>query len=171
MSRHARLRLFPVSLPTIVLLLALTVSSAIALSIPDRASAAGQGPVAAYGFDEGEGSTVQDLTGDGNEGTVEGAEWTKGRYGDALSFNGTSSCVSVPNSASLQLGEEFTIEAWVKPEGSGHEEPIVFKENEGGPEYVMGIGIGASGKLEGWAEWEEITAPEALPQDAWSNLA
>lgn len=34
------------------------------------------GPVAAYSFDEGEGTTVEDVTGDGHTAMIEGAEWT-----------------------------------------------------------------------------------------------
>ena len=56
------------------------------------------GPVAAYRFDEGEGTTVEDLTGDGHTATIEGAEWTtNGKYGGALEFDGTKSCVSIPD--------------------------------------------------------------------------
>jgi Concanavalin A-like lectin/glucanases superfamily/Putative amidase domain len=130
-----------------------------------------QGPVAAYSFDEGSEETVEDLSGDENEGTVEDAKSVKGRYGDALEFNGATSCVSIPNSESLQLGEEFTIETWVRPEGSFTEEPIIFKEKEGGPGYVLGIGIGASGRPEGFAEFEEITAPEPIQRNVWTHLA
>src|ERR1700729_3106318 len=80
------------------------------------AAAASSGLVAAYGFDEGSGTTVTDASGNGNNGTISGATWsTAGKYGDALSFNGTSSLVTIPNSASLQLSGGMTLEAWVKP--------------------------------------------------------
>src|SRR4029434_8999231 len=47
------------------------------------------GLVAAYSFNEGAGSTVNDSSGNNNTGTISGATWiTPGRYGDALSFNG-----------------------------------------------------------------------------------
>ena len=68
------------------------------------AAAASSGLVAAYGFDEGSGTTVTDASGNGNNGTVANGTWsTAGKFGGALSFNGTSSVVTVPNSASLQL--------------------------------------------------------------------
>ena len=38
-----------------------------------------------------------------------------GKYGKALSFNGTSSRVTVPDSASLHLSSAMTLEAWVDP--------------------------------------------------------
>ena len=53
--------------------------------------AATPGLVAAFSFDEGSGSTVADLSGNGNNGTVANTTWAAaGKYGKALSFNGTS---------------------------------------------------------------------------------
>ena len=47
------------------------------------------GLVAAYSFDGGSGTTVADVSGNGNVGAIVGATWTTaGRYGNALSFNG-----------------------------------------------------------------------------------
>ena len=40
-------------------------------------------PVAAFGFDAGSGSTVADTSGNGNNGTINGATWTTGRFGGA----------------------------------------------------------------------------------------
>lgn len=47
----------------------------------------------------------------------------------ALSFNGTSSYVSVPNHTSLQLLKNFTLEAWINPSSvSGHRH--IFGKNQ-----------------------------------------
>ena len=47
--------------------------------------------VAAYAFDEGSGSSVADLSGNGNTGQVGSATWTSaGKFGKALTFNGSS---------------------------------------------------------------------------------
>jgi lysophospholipase L1-like esterase len=43
----------------------------------------------------------------------------------AASFNGTSGYVSVPDSASLRTGDQFTLEAWVKPAALGRPEGIM----------------------------------------------
>src|SRR4051794_22652674 len=70
--------------------------------------------VAAYSFDETSGTTVTDSSGNGNTGTIAGAtRSTSGKFGGALSFNGSSARVNVPNSASLQLSAGMTLEAWV----------------------------------------------------------
>ncbi len=58
--------------------------------------------VAAYNFDQGSGSVLTDVSGNGNNGTIVDATWsTSGKYGDALSFNGTNALVNVPNASSL----------------------------------------------------------------------
>ena len=74
------------------------------------------GLVAAFGFEEGTGSTTADASGNGNTGTISGATWTtQGRFGQALSFNGSSSRVSVAAAASLNLGAAMTLEGWIYP--------------------------------------------------------
>jgi hypothetical protein len=135
-----------------------------------------QGPVAEWSFDEGAGTTVADAAGE-NDGTVEGATWsTGGRYGDALQFDGEEDCVSVPDSASLQLGDEFTLEAWVKPVSPLHADPIIYKESGGGYSYSLGLGYTQDGRLEGWAEdeseeQEHVVSPAPLSSRKWTHVA
>ena len=73
-------------------------------------------PVAAFAFDEDSGRAVLDTSGSGNDGTAAHTTSTAtGKYGGALSFNGTSSRVTIPDSASLHLTRAMTLEAWVNP--------------------------------------------------------
>src|SRR5262249_42449736 len=70
--------------------------------------------IAAYGFNEGAGTTVADAAGTGNTGTLNGATWTTaGEFGQAPSFNGTSPYVGLGNAPSLQLTGSLTISAWI----------------------------------------------------------
>src|SRR5262249_50278350 len=88
--------------------------------------------MAAYGFNEGSGTMVNDLSGNGNNGTISGATWTtSGKYGTALSFNGTNALVSINNAASLQLSSAMTLEAWVYPTtvSSGWRD-VIYKGND-----------------------------------------
>jgi chitodextrinase len=74
------------------------------------------GLVAAYSFDEGAGTSVADASGTGNTGNVSNTTWTTaGKYGGALSFNGTNALVTVADAASLDLTTGMTLEAWVNP--------------------------------------------------------
>ena len=77
--------------------------------------AATNGLVAAYGFDEGSGTVLHDTSGNGNTGVISGASWKGGHNGSALDFNGSSSMVTIPNSASLAPTGAVTVEAWVRP--------------------------------------------------------
>jgi hypothetical protein len=134
------------------------------------------GPIAAYSFDAGEGEVAEDLAGE-HDGALEGAEWTNGRYGGALYFDNEESCASVPSSPELELTEEFTIETWVKPEGSGVNEPLISKETEGYFSYSLYLGLQASGKIEGLLGNEEeeigpdVESDAGLPIHIWSHVA
>ena len=77
------------------------------------------GLVAAWAFGEGSGATTVDVSGNNNTATLQGATWsTAGRYGSALSFNGSSSLVSVASSTSLNLSTAMTLSAWINPAAS-----------------------------------------------------
>ena len=71
------------------------------------------GLVGWWRFDEGSGSVAGDNSGNGNNGTITGATWVTGRYGKALSFNGATDYVSVPDSASLRTTGDWTRTFWV----------------------------------------------------------
>jgi hypothetical protein len=73
------------------------------------------GLVSAYAFDAGSGTTAADSSGERNSGAIEGATWARGRYGDALRFDGKTSVVRVSPSASLDLGKQMTLSGWVRP--------------------------------------------------------
>ncbi len=87
----------------------------------------GSNLMAAYGFNEGSGTTANDSSGNGNTGTVSNGTWvTSGKYGGALQFNGSNSLVTVNDAPSLDLTNSMTLEAWVNPSqvGSSWEDAI-----------------------------------------------
>ncbi len=61
-------------------------------------------------FDEDTGTIAHDISGNGNNGTVNGATWTAGKINSALSFNGSTTDVVTGN---IGLGNAFSISAWV----------------------------------------------------------
>lgn len=66
-------------------------------------------------LDEGSGGVVKDSSGNGNDGVIEDAEWTTGRFGSALKFDGETTRVVIPSSDSLNVPEKITVEAWIYP--------------------------------------------------------
>ena len=73
------------------------------------------GLVLGFSFDAGSGASVADVSGNGNTGSVVGSSWSaQGRYGGAMSFNGSSS-VQAAASASLGLSGAMTLSAWINP--------------------------------------------------------
>lgn len=63
-------------------------------------------------MDENSGTAVDDNIGS-NNGTLVNATWTTGVEGNCLNFNGTSSNVSIPDNASLNLSQTVSLSAWV----------------------------------------------------------
>jgi fibronectin type 3 domain-containing protein len=74
------------------------------------------GLIGAWGMNDGFGGTVSDQSGNGLNGTQTGATWTTaGKYGDALTFSGTSSFVDLGSPVALTPSGSMTWEAWVFP--------------------------------------------------------
>jgi hypothetical protein len=134
------------------------------------------GLVAAYGFNEGSGTVLTDLSGTGNQGAITAATWTAtGKFGGALTFNATS-WVTVPYAASLNLTTAMTLEAWVNPSQAVQWGTILMKEQPGNYAYVMygaspttpsaEINVGTND-----AGQRVLSGTSALPLNAWSHVA
>jgi hypothetical protein len=122
-----------------VALLALAAGAAVRAAAP--AAAASGGLVAAYSFDEGAGSSVADASANGNTGAIAGAAWSaSGKFGGALSFDGSSSVVTVQDAPSLDLTTGMTLEAWVNPAAAGTTwRTAVLKEQDGAAGLVYAL--------------------------------
>jgi hypothetical protein len=89
------------------------------------------GLVAAYSFDEGAGTTARDSSGNDRDGTLIGARFDDdGRHGAAPALGGGADRVELPS-----LGRfyemAFTLQAWIKPDGSPRDAGIVGTWNPG----------------------------------------
>ena len=135
-------------------------------------SAAPSGLVAAYGFDEGSGTTVTDASGNGNNGTVANTTWsTAGKFGGALSFNGTSSVVTIPNSASLQLSSGMTLEAWVDPSTvNAAWRDVIYKANDNFYLEATSTASKPDAGLIAGGTYADAFGTSALAANTWSFL-
>jgi hypothetical protein len=130
--------------------------------------------IAAYGFEEATGTTTEDSSGLGQTGTLSSAtRVAAGRFGRALSFNGTSAFVSVPDSNALDLTTAMTLEAWVNPTSLSGWRNILMKEAKPGLAYSLygsdGAKPGAFIRV-GSADAGRV-APNALALNTWTHLA
>jgi hypothetical protein len=116
---------------------------------------------------------VADATGKGHVGTITGATWTtSGRYGNALTFNGTSARLIVPATADLNLTTAMTLMAWVYPTASQTNwRTILHKETD--RYYLMASSNQNTPAIGGTftAGNRNTYAPSALPVNTWSHLA
>ena len=71
------------------------------------------GLVGYWKFDEGSGTTVYDSSVNNNTGTLNGPSWVDGKYGKALSFDGTDDYVSISTLYSSSP-DSLTVTAWIK---------------------------------------------------------
>ena len=63
-----------------------------------------------------------------NNGVLQGgAVFAKGKVGQAFNFNPASGTVIVPDSSSLRLTNQLTIEAWINTQGTSTDYGIVSK--------------------------------------------
>jgi hypothetical protein len=133
------------------------------------------GLVAAYSMDAGSGTTLTDLSGNNNTGTLSNTSWTStGKYGGALSFNGTNAWVTIPDSNTLDLTTGMTLEAWVNPTTLGTSwRTVMLKETTGNMTYSLyanrntqvpntQVNIGGEQNVNGSAQ---------LPLNTWTHLA
>jgi hypothetical protein len=112
-------------------------------------SFAGTSLVGDWPLDEGSGTTAADASGYANNGTLSGGvQWVAGHSGTALSFNGRTGMVRIPDSTSLEPAH-VTVQAWVRLAGSpGDFKYIVAKGAAGCMAASYGIYSGPAGGLE-----------------------
>jgi hypothetical protein len=117
---------------------------------------------------------LSDLSGNGNNGTISGATWTvSGKYGNALTFNGSNALVTVSNAASLQLTSAMTLEAWVFPTTVDSAwRDVIYKGDDN--YYLMAMSNNSSHPVAGTilgGVYAEAIGPNALTTNTWAHLA
>ncbi len=134
------------------------------------------GLVLGFSFDAGSGSSVVDVSGNGNTGAlVGGVSWsTAGRYGGALSFNGSSGLVQVASSASLGLSGAMTLSAWIDPSVSQSGWRTIMQRQVDAYFLNASNDTGAlrpsgGGTLGGTVRW--VGGTTASPVGAWTHVA
>ena len=165
---------FCFSLFVTVLFCSLTASSAAEPPSTREAKEPTAGLVAHWRFDDGEGSTAADSSGNGYAAVIHHAEWIEGRdgRGKALRFDGQRAWVDCGNVEVINSAKQCTVEAWIKPEEPRlHNMTIVAK----GYRYrclfnlQMGIPWDRSKLVFGVGAYQTHEKP--IPFGEWSHVA
>jgi hypothetical protein len=101
------------------------------------------GLVGYWPLNEGGGTTTSDLSGNGNDGTLNLPKWDSGKFGSALNFDGVDDYVDCGNPSILDFGTgDFTISAWVKMPSSTDVYTVFAKggDDSGGVRYTLSMG-------------------------------
>jgi hypothetical protein len=118
--------------------------------------------LAAYGFDEGAGSTIPDRAGHAPPLTRHGATWMpKGRHGGAMAFDGIRNRLEGP---SISLPPTFTFMAWVLNDGDMPLETLVSVGN--GRTLKLGLGAVIFATADG-----DLTLGPAGGHHDWQHVA
>ncbi len=158
------------------MVVALFVGLLVASSSGGTAAPAGKkGLVASYGFNEAasKGLKFGDFSGNHNGAIGHGVRRVKGKFGKGLYFNGTSSWLTVPDHASLDLTRRMTLEAWVKPQAGSGKRTILAKLGRGSNAYALNAAThgGGAGGVAGIGGAKKVTAPDDLPLGKWTHIA
>ncbi len=73
-----------------------------------------KGLVGLWLLNEGSGNRVFDLSGNGNTGTITGADWVPGKYGHSLRFDTSTNNLVIPDTDIFTFPGAFTCVAYVK---------------------------------------------------------
>ena len=126
---------------------------------------------------QGEGN-ANDAAGTNNGNLIGGVTYTNGEVGQAFNFNGTTAYVDVPDSPSLQLTNQITIEAWIKPVNANGDQSMVAKIATSGGLHGYQFGTHNSqwgGQFNSFAgqAWPNyvIDSPVPLVLGAWNHVA
>ena len=131
--------------------------------------------VAAYGFNEGGGTTTTDASGNLLTGDISGATWSvAGHFGGALSFDGSGDWVTINDAPPLDLSTGMTIQAWVFPTALSGWKTVVLKETPGGLAFALYAHDNAPRPAAyvniGGSEVAAIGSAQ-LPLNTWTHLA
>jgi hypothetical protein len=144
-------------------------------------------PIAHYKMDKGEGTTIYDSSGNGNDGTLNlgslgqtsagsvkvsgNTAWYNGRQGKqnySLNFDGSDDYVEVSDNSTTNWPSGITISAWVKTNVIANQ-GIVSKSSTSNREFHIRLGSG--GKAEMWLSTNGVgpTGSTALSTDSYST--
>ncbi len=127
--------------------------------------------VGRWDLDEDGGSTAEDTSGEGNDGTLEGnPQWVDGQYGSALALDGDD-YVDLGNPPVLDFGtDNFTLCAWVKNPGGNN---VIAKggDQSGGIRYCLQVGSSVQLLVDDNSDKVSVSGGSGLDDGQWHHVA
>ena len=111
-------------------------STPVTVTVSNTAGPPTTGLIGYWNFDEGSGSLAHDTSGNGYNGTLNGATWTAGKSNSGLNFGGFPSVTTT----SIPLGGTFSVSAWVNPAVTGEAPYVRIAETQ----YSVGLFLGSN---------------------------
>ncbi|MFN8061346.1 MAG: DUF6605 domain-containing protein [Vicinamibacterales bacterium] len=148
------------------------------VTVPDQAASfvasftdlggSGGGLVAAWGANEGAGTTLVDNSGHGHTGLVTNGTWTAGRFGQALAFAGSSDA----SLGDIDVTASFTLMAWMKTHSlyAGSCGALVMKAFDYGLEICSGQLSARLGSGSAWSSAASAVVSNS-DLDVWTHVA
>ncbi|MCH8194105.1 MAG: discoidin domain-containing protein, partial [Planctomycetes bacterium] len=123
--------------------------------------------IAHWRFDEGSGDIAIDISGNGNDGTINGAQSVPGVGGSALAFDGVDDYVETPL---LDVPEDGTVEAWVNTSVSDVRQAVISSHN--GEEFRLHLNYrpGTGGATPGFLGLNVLFGSLAASTDIGSEM-
>jgi hypothetical protein len=131
--------------------------------------------VAAWSFDNDTAEDVRDVSGNGFDGVGLDTAIVEGRFGNAMEFDGTNSQVEIPHDEALNIQDEVTVEAWIKPSAeiglggiaqkwgdtTNRRQYLLCTVNDKIRFYISGSGD----------TWPSAECTSSIPLDEWTHVA
>lgn len=123
-----------------------------------------QGLVGCWDLNEGTGTVAVDASGNGNNGTITGANWITGLFGNALNFTAGSRLL-VSSSASFNISDHITLCAWIYPASTGQNGAgrIIAKNDP----YDYGLAMNSDGSICFVANGRFLASSKAISLNKW----
>jgi hypothetical protein len=132
--------------------------------------------VAWYRFDETAGTSAADATGNGKTASLAGGtSWSAGRAGNAVSLDGSTGYVRLPNGIVDGIAD-FTVACWVRLSAVATWSRV-FDLGSGTTSYMFLTPRSSAGTARfaittsGAGGEQQINAPAALPAGTWAHVA
>lgn len=129
------------------------------------------GLVGHWALDETAGLVAADSSGSGQHGTLtnmSSASWVTGQIGGALSLDGLNDMIVVADSDALDLGNTFTLAAWINPRSYANFGRIFNKGSAAGSRYDLAL-AGSAIQLKTSVDY--TTGTGLIGLNSWQHLA